>query len=323
MRAIAIGARLPEWEPNRIRATGLWRRELAEFDRFVLVTGSAHTGLPLATLGKDFVAWVSSTVTSDRGERLRSSRSIAALIERLGMLSVLKAEAHTLAVARRVLAVSNDARNHLRRLTRNPVEVWPFPVDTDRFLPSARREVRPRFLFIGRANDPRKRVGLFVEACEELRRAAPELDFRATVVSSVAAGSSPTMFPRQAELSIEMLSEISDAELIGLYGSSTALVLTSEQEGLGIAAMEAMACGLPVISTRCGGPETFMEDNITGFFVNDDPRKIAEAMYTLATNGALRESMGARAREKIEREFSERVWNGRFDELLASLPQNQ
>ncbi len=315
MRAIAIGARLPEWEPNRIRANRLWSRELAAFDNFFLVTGSAHTGLPLASLGKKYAAWVSSTVTSDRGERLRSSRSITALVERLGMLPVLKAEARVLSQASQILAVSNDARNHIRRLTANPIEVWPFPIDTDLFRSSAPHNGRPRFLFVGRANDPRKRVDLFIAACAELHRVSPGLDFVATVVSSVMPD-----YPRQGGVTFETLSGISDAELIDLYGSSTALVLTSEQEGLGIAAMEAMACGLPVISTRCGGPETFIEDNITGFFVTDDPRKIAEAMYTLATKSGVRERMGVAARDKIEREFSERVWNSQFESLLNHLP---
>jgi glycosyltransferase involved in cell wall biosynthesis len=84
--------------------------------------------------------------------------------------------------------------------------------------------------------------------------------------------------------------------------------------------MEAMACGLPVISTRCGGPETFIEDNVTGFFVSDDPREIAQQMRELATNPELRSRMGEAARARIENYFSERVWNTKFEELLSSLP---
>ena len=95
-----------------------------------------------------------------------------------------------------------------------------------------------------------------------------------------------------------------------------AFVLTSQQEGLGIAAMEAMACGLPVISTRCGGPETFIEDSVTGFFVDDDADAIAERMHELVTDAALRTRLGNSAQEKIEGDFSERVWNGRFEGML-------
>ncbi|MDP4200581.1 MAG: glycosyltransferase family 4 protein [Bacteroidota bacterium] len=317
MQSVAIGAYLPEWEPNRIHANRFWRNELAEFDDFLLVTGSAHTGLPLASLKKPFVAWVSSSVTADRGERLRSSRNFLALIERLGMLPVLKSEARVLNQATSILAVSNDARDQLRRLSNTPTEVWPFPIDTDRFQPSELRDSHPRFLFVGRANDPRKRVALFADACNELHRTTPDLEFAATIVSSVAAG-----FPRPSDTNLEVRSGISDSELIEMYSSSTALVLTSEQEGLGIAAMEAMACGLPVISTRCGGPETFIEDTISGFFVSNDPRKIAEAMHTLALNSALRERMGRAARERIEREFSERAWNLRFEKMLSDLPHS-
>jgi glycosyltransferase involved in cell wall biosynthesis len=82
--------------------------------------------------------------------------------------------------------------------------------------------------------------------------------------------------------------------------------------------MEAMACGLPVISTRCGGPETFIADSITGFFVDDEPEAIAERMHQLATDNILRTRLGNASRERIENEFSERVWNERFEEMLRN-----
>lgn len=313
MPAIAIGAWLPEWEPNRFRASRVWRKALADFEAYILVTGSAHTGLPLAQFDKPFVVWVSSTVMDDRGERLRSSNSISTLTERLGMLSVLKAEVFVLGAADRVLAVSEDAASHLDRLAAEPVEVWPFPVDTDLFVPAPMpRSERARFLFVGRANDPRKRVNLFLEACDILRD-EHSLGFEAIVVSSQAwEGYDPTG-------SVELRSGVTDAELVSLYQSATALVMTSEQEGLGIAAMEAMACGTPVISTRSGGPEQFIEDNLSGIFVNDRPDEVAERMLLLASDPALRERMGSSARLRIEQAFSQHVWNSKFESLINHL----
>jgi glycosyltransferase involved in cell wall biosynthesis len=80
--------------------------------------------------------------------------------------------------------------------------------------------------------------------------------------------------------------------------------------------MESMACGLPVISTRCGGPETFIEDGKNGFFVPDTPKAIAERMFELATEESLRLSIGAAAHEWIENNFSEHVWNAKFENLI-------
>ncbi len=329
MRAIAIGACLPEWEPNRIRTNHLWKRVLNLFDGFILVTGSAHTGLPLVQCNRPFVAWVSSTVESDRRERLKHQAGIAALSERFGLSRVKKAEQLVLNHASRVLAVSNNARDEVSQLSSKPVEVATFPIDTDLFAPqpgALSNEIPVQstshsndtsaatFLFVGRANDPRKRIDLFFDSCDKLRTAHPALSFRAQVISQIR----PSSLGRTFE--VEYIPLVSREELIGLYRQATALVLTSEQEGLGIAAMEAMACGLPVISTRCGGPETFIEDNISGFLVTDDANMIARTMATVATDSLLRARISEASRKAILNNFSEHVWNPRFDELIQNLP---
>ncbi|HEX5316255.1 MAG TPA: glycosyltransferase family 4 protein [Candidatus Kapabacteria bacterium] len=325
MRATAIGAVFSEWEPNRLRANKEWRNALAGFDEFILVTGSAHTGLPLVECGKKYTVWVSSTVEHDRHSRLGEGATLANAVERMGLPSVMRAEQRVLQGASRVLAVSEDAKKHIAAIAGKDVEVWPYPVDTSRFHPTegarpggrAPRECAPRgisqFLFVGRANDPRKRVNLFLEACEELQRIQPELEFEGTIVSTL------LDVRKNPGFTLRHVARASQIELIELYRNATALVVTSEQEGLGIAAMEAMACGLPVISTRCGGPETFLEDARNGFLVEDTPQAIARRMSELASNDSLCQELGNSARERIETGFSERVWNSRFEKLLETL----
>ncbi|HWF44891.1 MAG TPA: glycosyltransferase family 4 protein [Candidatus Kapabacteria bacterium] len=318
MNAYAIGACLPEWEPNRIRANKLWHNALNNFSRFLLVTGSAHTGLQLASLGKSFISWVSSTVQTDRSERLRHTRSIHSFLERRSLPIIHKSELQVLNGSQRILAVSEDAKEHIATLISKPVEVWPYPINTDLFHSNeiTDYQIPPRFLFVGRANDPRKRIDLFFQACDIFHDRWPKIEFIATIVSleTETTQISPS-------IKIEYRQSISDRELIELYRTSTALVLTSEQEGLGIAAMEAMACGLPVLSTRCGGPETFIVDNKTGFFVTD-PYDLAKRMYELATNKTLRAKMGMASHERIENDFSEHVWNPKFEVLLRDIKLN-
>ncbi len=314
MNAHAIGTWMPEWEPQRIKSNVLWQRALSEYDSFILVTGSAHTGLPLAQNGKKFAAWISSTVEDDRRERLGKNHSFSTMIERFGLKYILRAEKSVLQEASRLLAVSRDTQARLRNVTDRSTEVWPFPVDTGKFNPARRLvSATPKFLLVGRANDPRKRIELFLAAGTTLSRSHPELDFSLTIVSS--AEPELSNLPFRAE----WLPNASEEALIEQYHSATAFVITSEQEGLGIAAMESMACGLPVISTRCGGPETFIEDGKNGFFVDDNPESIAERMFELATEESLRLSIGAAAHERIENNFSEHVWNEKFENLLHDM----
>ena len=310
MRARALGAWFPEWEPRRIHSNVLWRKALRDYSSAILVTGSAHTGLPLVKSNLPYAAWISATVADDRRQRLATDRSLAARFEKLGLPTILRAEKRVIEGAKKIISVSNDSQKKLQRITSKPIEVWSFPIDTEKFSPADTTPQSIRFLFVGRANDPRKRIHLFFESCSKLRSKRPQLDFSVTVISSPIEISVP--FP------VEWKSGISELELIETYRQSTVFALTSEQEGLGIAAMEAMSCGTPVISTRCGGPETFLEDGVGGFFA-DTSETIAERMVQLCEQSDLRARMGEAARNRIETDFSERVWNNRFESMIGQL----
>jgi len=76
------------------------------------------------------------------------------------------------------------------------------------------------------------------------------------------------------------------------------LLLPSEQESFGLAALEAMACEVPVIASRVGGIPEVITDGETGFLSEvGDTAKMAADAGRLLTDGKLRTTMGRRARE--------------------------
>jgi glycosyltransferase involved in cell wall biosynthesis len=81
-------------------------------------------------------------------------------------------------------------------------------------------------------------------------------------------------------------------------------VVPSYQEGLCIAALEAMSCGCPVVSTYCGGPGEFVLENETGFFVGFDPGEMADAILRILRDPKLRRRMGEAARDKVLSDYS-------------------
>ncbi|MEP6707306.1 MAG: glycosyltransferase, partial [Pyrinomonadaceae bacterium] len=76
------------------------------------------------------------------------------------------------------------------------------------------------------------------------------------------------------------------------------LLLPSEQESFGLAALEAMACEVPVIASRVGGVPEVVTDGETGFLSQvGDVENMAEDAARLLTDVKLRREMGKRARE--------------------------
>lgn len=74
----------------------------------------------------------------------------------------------------------------------------------------------------------------------------------------------------------------------------------SKQESFGVALVEAMACGVPVIATDTEGFREVVADGVTGFVLKDrEPETMAEAMRVLLHDKQLRERMGAAGRNRV------------------------
>ncbi|CAM3754363.1 glycosyltransferase [Rahnella victoriana] len=79
---------------------------------------------------------------------------------------------------------------------------------------------------------------------------------------------------------------------------------TGDAEGLGMVLLEAAASGVPTVGTRHGGIPEAMEENITGYLVNErDVNDLAEKLIMLVTDDKKRHAMGDSARKFIEDKF--------------------
>ncbi len=102
-------------------------------------------------------------------------------------------------------------------------------------------------------------------------------------------------------------------------------VLPSHQEGLCISALEAMACGVPVVSTRCGGPEEFVIDGESGLLVDNDPEQMAHAIQTIVGDRALRTKLSEGAHRLIQSRYAiesaEGIFMAAFNKTFPKLQQ--
>ena len=108
-------------------------------------------------------------------------------------------------------------------------------------------------------------------------------------------------------------------EMPHLYSECDIYVQPSVIEPYGIAVLEAMSCGKPVIGTRVGGMLDTVADGVTGFLVDPgDPRQLVHAIVELSDT-RVRQSMGTNARKRIVETFDWMVIAGRYDRLIKGM----
>jgi len=100
---------------------------------------------------------------------------------------------------------------------------------------------------------------------------------------------------------------------------SDIFILSSLSEGISNAVLEAMACGLPVVTSDCGGMHEAISDGVEGFVVPlRDPLAAAEKIQILASDEILRKKMGFNARQKAINELALDKQIDQFSQLLIN-----
>lgn len=119
---------------------------------------------------------------------------------------------------------------------------------------------------------------------------------------------------------VHFLGEIPSSHVPGLIDEMDICVLPSLSEGMSNTLLEYMAVGKPVVATTVGGNPELIEDGKTGYLVPpQNSKSLADALLKLLNNSELRNQMGLRARERVEREFSVIRMGERYEDLLQSI----
>lgn len=301
---VSIGAAFPELEFTYYRATGAWRRLIETHDRHIAVGGTVLVSNPFVAAGVPHLTWCASTMIDDRIDRRRAMAWPRRLFDRGVVGPVQRAmERRILAGNGQFMAVSRYARDSLIAAggRAGSFHLVPIPVDLERFAPPASPPSPGTVGFAGRVADPRKRVPLLFEAIALLVRRG--LDVRLRLTSEPI----PALAARAAALGVaDRISWDgwqSEAALPGFFQSLDAFAIPSAHEGLALAGVQALASGVPVVSTRCGGPEDYVVSGETGFLVDDGAEALAEALAEVVSSRSLRAQLGARARALAERDY--------------------
>jgi glycosyltransferase involved in cell wall biosynthesis len=228
-----------------------------------------------------------------------------------------------------IIALNDGARANVLRsggaahqIERCMWGVW--GVDPQEFLPPAARdsEAPPTILFVGRLHEE-KGVLVLLEAFARVHRQLPRA--RLEIVGSGPCGKALAERIEAHGLSecVNLRGLIKNRELPAVFQSADVLCapsLTTRRwaEQVGAAALQAMAAGLPVVSTRTGAIPEYVPDGIAGVLVEEaNPIELAGALLRLLTDPELARRMGARAREYACEHYDARLNVLRGEQLVT------
>jgi D-inositol-3-phosphate glycosyltransferase len=246
----------------------------------------------------------------------------------------IRGEAEVIATADRIVANTEAEAHELIRLydadPRRVAEVSP-GVDLTVFRPGSQRLARRRLglaqnavvlMFAGRVQ-PLKAPDILLRAAAQLVRDDPRLADRLVVAfvggpSGTGRNDPDSLIQLAASLGIAGMIRLEppcpQRDLAEWYRAATLVVVPSYSESFGLVAVEAQACGTPVVAAAAGGLRTAVRDGVSGLLIEGhEPAKYARAIRNLVTDsGSLaRLSRGAR------RHASGFGWSVTVDRLLA------
>ena len=331
MEAKGIPLIFPEIEFfQNVLNLGFWRQATSDGDSFFAVGGTNHVGLPFAFLGKSFGSWTATPLWEDRTDRLDNAPWIERLRDTISKPILLGLERLAFRRAEPTFLLSEYTRqvvSETHDMSASLFDVVPFPVDTTHFTPNgavrALNETEgPVVLFVGRLNDPRKNVIDLIEAFKEVRRRIP--DARLNLIGSKPSERIQNVVERNdIQDAVKFPGEIPNDELPKYYRNADLFVMPSAQEGLAIVGLEAMACGLPVVSTKCGGPEQYVNEDETGSLVEiGDQEALTERIVSILKDRELGREMGKRARALMVSDYAEKEIRTQFEESFENLTES-
>jgi glycosyltransferase involved in cell wall biosynthesis len=325
-KSYSIGSILSEFEfLHYLSSYRLWKKVISEADICFAVSGTNQCCLPYVMAKKKFSCWIATTYFEDRKQNMISFTPMQKLLSIISLPLIAYFEGLIFKKAHKILVLSKYTKDMILkkyRITESKIIVAPSPIDTDIFSPYRNDHEGIRILFVGRINDPRKNVSMLMNAFSKLKNERDDVE-----LWLVGEEPSENLKNLASQLNIsenvKYFKDVPHDEIVNFYQSCDIFALPSYQEGLGIVVLEAMSCGLPVVSTRCGGPEWLLKDYANALVVeNNNADKFADALKELIGDDNLRLKIGSEARKTVVNRCSVKTLEKIFIDVLDELRGN-
>ena len=286
------------------------RRRRGDFD---IVHDDQSLGSALLDLeadGLSVIASIHHPVTIDRALELAEAGSAAKRrsIERWYRFSTM--QSRVAGNLRRLLTVSQSAKSDIVRemgIDPSRIAVVPVGVDTSVWHPYPTvRRVSGRIMTTASADVPLKGLAVLLEAIAKLRTERD--DVHLVVIGRLEpTGKTAALIERLGiDDAVQFVAGESDSELARRYASSELAVVPSLYEGFSLPAIEAMACGVPLVVTNGGAlPEVVGEAGVAAVVVTaGEPDQLCSAIGALLDDRALATRIGEAGRVRVSDRFT-------------------
>ena len=252
------------------------------------------------------IATIHHPITVDRKIAIRSVSSPLRKMKEWRWYSFVGMQKRVSRTLPRIIAVSKSAKKDIGRdfnIPANKFSIVPNGINTDLFYPidDIERE-KNRIIVTNSADTPLKGLFFLFQAVAELNKFQ---DVNVTVVGEPKKDGDLVKLIRRLGIghSIHFTGRINNGEFVRQYARATAAVVPSVYEGFGLPVGEAMACGVPVISTTGGALPEVVGD--AGILVKPaDSRALAGAIRDLLNNPLRAKELGMAGYRRVHKHFT-------------------
>jgi glycosyltransferase involved in cell wall biosynthesis len=325
--ALMTTAGFPEPLTFSLRARRMLRRRRADFD---LIHDNQSLGRGLLGMMDDgwpVLSTVHHPITVDRRLDLDHAKDWKRRLTLRRWYGFVGMQTNVARRLPKVLTVSASSAQDLATemgIRPEHVSVVHVGVDAEAFRPIGGPRRRGLIVTTASADVPLKGLVPLLEALAKLRTENPDAHLEIVGKPREDSRANATIERLGLEGAVRFLGRVEPNEIVELYARAEVAAIPSLYEGFSLPAVEAMACGVPVVATTGGAlPEVVGDDGKAGLLVApNDPSALAAALDRVLSDADLRTRMGAAGRERAVSRFT---WQAtargtaeQYLELLAS-----
>jgi L-malate glycosyltransferase len=217
-----------------------------------------------------------------------------------------------------IITVSEGLKKEVTNLVqRQDINVIPNIIDTNKFKPSIKIG-KDYFFSLGNLI-PQKGFDILIEAFAGFSEKHP--DYKLIIGGKGFQEKDLKLLVRKLKLTekVVFVGALSQNEVISYMQAAKAFVLPSRHETFGVVFAEALACGTPVIATKCGGPEEYV-DAESGYICSvGNVKEVVDAMLSIVKRTFNKETL----HQKVQEKFSKEVVTDKIIDVYQSLLKNK